>query len=195
MNDFLIGLLSNVIWVLAVFAWITIRDRQRRRQELRCLEAGMVRMVRSAGLVRDTVWPYVHLVKNRTSDGTLLGIALAEVGSVLREIAGQLQQMLALSRTDAGQAALLKAYSDVTAFQATVAASRVAANIVVGNPVALVEPPSGDAEISRYGNFARGWAGLVRQVLAAAPTDVRAAIPADALAALDTKSALEQALA
>ncbi|MGE0431812.1 MAG: hypothetical protein AB7S36_06105 [Planctomycetota bacterium] len=194
MNDFLIGLLSNVVWVVAVFLWLTVRDRKRRQQEQRCLEASMVWLLRSAGLVRHTVWPYVHLMTNRTSEARILGNVLGEIDVVLRQIVEQLQQMLRLTPGDAGQAALLAVYRHVIAFQSAVAESRVASNPVVGNPADLVEGVRGDRELQVYRAFAGGYPQQVRQVLSAVPAGVRLAMPEDALGMLDAKSELEKAL-
>ena len=185
------GMLSNVIWVVAAFALIFVRDRRKRLQIDRCLRAYLLYLLRSTALVRNSVYPYMYLVRLRSTEGTILPTLLESLQDLAGRILSQTQQMLVLVPNGRVQESILGLYEEVIQFQTMVSESRIAAHVIVGNPVELVEPPRGGQEIESYRRFAVAYVAAVRSILDAAPAAVRAALPAGALTVLDQRTPLE----
>lgn len=189
------GMLSNLVWVVAVGVAILVRDRRKKLQIDRCLQAYLLYLARSTALVRNSVYPYMYLVKLRSTEGTILSTLLDSLQDLAGRLLSQTQQMLVLVQGGAVQEGILALYQDVIHFQTLVSESRIAAHVIVGNPVELVEPPRGDREIEAYGRFAKAYVESVRRILQAAPASIQAGLPSAALATVDETSPLEGAFA
>ena len=183
--------LANALWVVLAIAWLGIRDRRRRAQEARCLEAGLAALARSAPIVRTLVHAYAHLVRSAASAGTILVTMLDHLALQVGSLAAQIPQLLVLTSSPTLARALLELHEEVLRLRGHVAESRMAADIVVGNPDELVSPPRGPAEIERYDTAARGYLAALRRVLDAAAADRSLVLDRALWSELDRASPLE----
>ena len=186
-----LDLLSNVIWVILIFIIFYFWDKKKKEQMARCLEAYLIYMVKSTAMVRNTVYPYVHLIKVGASEGTILSELLKDTHQVIVHLLTQTQEALKFSESRAFQEKILKVYHRIILFQAHISESKVKANIIVGNPTELTESPHKEKEMETFRAFAQDFQKMVRELYDSSPTATQQAVPAEILELLDQKSPLE----
>lgn len=192
LRDLAVETVSNLIWVGLVFAVLALRDRRKRAQLDRCLEAYLIYILESAQLVKNSVYPYLYLIRQKATQGRILPEILGNLQGLADQILSQTQDQL--GRLDSARVSekILALYQLVILFKADVSRSQLAVDPIVGNPTDLVEPPRADAEIERFATFVERYIQGVRATFEAAPAGRRSAVPASIVAALEQPSPLEQ---
>lgn len=175
--EILVNILSNLIWVALVFVILYVRDRKKKQQIALCLEAYLAFLLRSSGAVRSSVYPYVYLIESKVTQGTILATLIEHIYQVTATITVQTQNILSMVDSPTLQEKILKLYHKVSIIMAHVSESRVAVNIIVGNPLDLVEPPRQQQEMECFCRFAREFDVSVAEIYQAFPEPIRNRIP------------------
>lgn len=183
--------LSNLVWVILVFVVLYIRDRAKKQQIARCQDAYLLYLLKSTAVVRNNIYPYIYLIKIGTHQGNIVPTLLSSIYELTANLLQQTQEVLGLIESAKLQQKILQLYQKIILFQANVSQSQVDANVIVGNPVELVEPPRQQQEIKIYQSFVGEFHSLVKEIYHAFPDARRENIPKDIEQLLDQKTPLQ----
>lgn len=192
LRDIFVNTISNLLWVALVFIVLYIRDRKKKEQIDRCLGAYLIYLLKSTAAVRNTIYPYVHLIHGKVIQGTILPTLLKSVYDLSTNILKQTQEGMLLIESRHVQEKILQLYRKVITFQSHVSESQVQVDIIVGNPMDLIESPRQEQEIEIYVNFAREFQAMIREIYQIFPANIRANITDDILQTLDEKTPLQE---
>lgn len=192
LKDIVVSLASNLVWVVLVFAVLYVRDRKKKEQIDRCLEAYLIFLIKNGGLLRYTIYPYIYLVDLKTIQGNMLGIVLQHISQLCTTILEQTQEIMVFLESPKLQEKVLALYHKVIIFHTHVAESESLTNIIVGNPTDLVEPPRQQEEINRFREFVLNYDKDVKELLGLFPAAMQARIPKEILQIMEQKTPLQE---